>query len=148
MLKAQALARVRAGEVERYPGVIARGIIGRRSYKQDTKKKQTEEQREARHDLLRAIAGNNPIPRYGIRVDAPMSLGDDPGADHLDALLCAIQAAWAWTQRPKGFGAPNPLDPLDGWIADPTIHLLWQASKTPHHNRGGVQGQRASAHWA
>jgi hypothetical protein len=40
--------------VEAYPGVMARGIIGRRSYKQDTKKKQTEGQREARLELLRA----------------------------------------------------------------------------------------------
>ncbi|MCU7837958.1 MAG: DUF429 domain-containing protein [Candidatus Thiodiazotropha sp. (ex Troendleina suluensis)] len=109
--------------VEAYPGVLARGFIGRRSYKQDTKKKQTEEQREARQDLLRIITGDGPLSRYGIRVEAPMSLADDPGADHLDALLCAVQAAWAWTQRANGFGAPNPLDPLEGWIADPTITL-------------------------
>jgi len=35
--------------------------------------------------------------------------------------LCAIQAAWAWTKREDGYGEPNPVDPLEGWIADPTI---------------------------
>lgn len=39
----------------------------------------------------------------------------------LDALLCAIQAAWAWTQRDQGFGLPKHVDPLEGWIADPHV---------------------------
>jgi len=107
--------------VEAYPGVMARRIIGRRSYKQDTKSKQTEDQHEARRVLLRTITNGGPLPHYGIAVEAPMSLADDPGADHLDALLCAIQAAWAWTKREAGYGAPNHVDPLEGWIADPTI---------------------------
>lgn len=108
--------------VEAYPGVMARGLIGRRSYKQDTKSKQTENQHEARKDMLRAITNGDPLPHYGIEVEAPLSLADDPGADHLDALLCAIQAAWAWTKREDVYGAPNTVDPLEGWIADPTIH--------------------------
>jgi hypothetical protein len=41
--------------VEAYPGVLARQIIGRRSYKQDTRSKQTLEQAEARHDILVAL---------------------------------------------------------------------------------------------
>lgn len=54
-------------------------------------------------------------------VDRRYRLTNDPGAGHLDALLWAIQAAWAWPQREGGFGALNPLDTLKGWIADPTI---------------------------
>ena len=107
--------------VEAYPGVLARGLIGRRGYKQDTKKKRTEEQHQARIDLLTNILNGGALENYGVNVEAPISLAEDPGADTLDALLCAIQAAWAWTQRDSGFGAPNPLDPLEGWIADPTI---------------------------
>lgn len=107
--------------VEAYPGVMARGLIGRRGYKQDTKAKQTQEQRQAREDLLEMMTSGGILEDYGVQVDAPRSLADDPGADHLDALLCAVQAAWAWTQRESGFGAPNPLDPLEGWIADPTL---------------------------
>ena len=46
---------------------------------------------------------------------------DDPTGDRLDALLCAIQAAWAWGQRKSDFGTPNDLDTLEGWIADPSL---------------------------
>jgi len=56
---------------------------------------------------------------YGFAVEAPISLADDPSGDSLDALLCAIQAAWSWRQRHNGFGAPHNVDPLEGWIADP-----------------------------
>lgn len=106
--------------VEAYPGVLARRLIGRRSYKQDTKAKQTREQYDARKDLLNKITGTETEKLYGLTVTAPRSLADDPTGDHLDALLCAIQAAWAYTQRKNGYGAPNPTDPLEGWIADPS----------------------------
>ena len=33
----------------------------------------------------------------------------------------AIQAAWAWQNRAKGYGAKSPVDPLEGWIADPSL---------------------------
>ncbi len=107
--------------VEAYPGVLARHLIGRRSYKQDTKTKQTQEQYDARKDILRKIKNDGVLASHGIRIDAPDKLADDPGADHLDALLCAIQAAWAWKQRDHRFGVPNATDPLEGWIADPTL---------------------------
>ena len=107
--------------VEAYPGFLARSIIGRRSYKQDTKAKQTSDQHEARRKLLRSILSGITHPDYGIHVEAPTDLADDPGADHLDALLCAIQAAWAWTQRDNRYGAPNQIDHLEGWIADPAL---------------------------
>jgi hypothetical protein len=104
--------------VEAYPGILARSIIGRRSYKQDTIKKQTKEQYEARKDLLYEIIVGGVLKQYGVSVEASMSLANDPGGDHLDALLCGMQAAWAWTQRDDGFGAPDTSDPLEGWIAD------------------------------
>jgi Protein of unknown function (DUF429) len=107
--------------VEAYPGILARAIIGRRSYKQDTKAKQTAEQREMRKELLEKISNGAARPLYGLTVSAPMELADDPGADHLDALLCAIQAGWAWTRKKEGFGMPEGIDPLEGWIADPSI---------------------------
>ena len=58
---------------------------------------------------------------HGITVEAPDTLADDPSGDHLDAMLCAIQAAWTWTQRNNNYGLPDSLDPLEGWIADPGI---------------------------
>ncbi len=109
--------------VEAYPGVIARYFIGRRSYKQDAKKKQTEAQRIARVDLLRQLHGNKLRKTYGLMLNAPAALADDPSGDRIDALLCDIQAAWAWSKKDENFGAPDPLDPLEGWIADPTTRL-------------------------
>ena len=105
--------------VEAYPGVLARQLIGNRSYKQDTRKKQTSEQHTARLDLLDGIVNGRLHNRYGLRVKAQPELCEDPGGDHLDALLCAIQAAWAWQKGMDGFRAPNRVDPLEGWIADP-----------------------------
>jgi len=108
--------------VEAYPGVLARSLIGRRSYKQDTKSKQTPDQHEAREQLLEKVTGHSLLATHGLVVSAPKVLADDPGADHLDALLCAAQAGWAWLQRDKNFGASGEFDPLEGWIADPSLY--------------------------
>lgn len=107
--------------VEAYPGVLARRFIGRRSYKQDSRRKQTDEQRIARHDLLAALRDGGAYDGYGFSIEAPDMLCDDPGGDQLDALLCAIQAAWSWQGRETGFGAPTTLDVLERWIADPAL---------------------------
>jgi len=103
--------------VETYPGMLARNIIGRRSYKQDTKSKQTTQRHQARKNLLREIIDRATKPLYGFNVSVTMNLTADPGGDQLDALLCAIQAASAWRQRTNRFGMPENTDPLEGWIA-------------------------------
>jgi hypothetical protein len=108
--------------VEAYPGALARTLIGRRSYKQDTKSKQTQDQREARKELLEKITSRGILATHGLVVSAPRTLADDPGADHLDALLCAVQAAWVWVQRNNNFGVSGQIDPLEGWIADPSLY--------------------------
>lgn len=106
--------------VEAYPGVIARRLIGRRSYKNDTKNKQTVDQYLARQELFHKLElGSQEL--YGLTIKADPSLCEDPGADKLDALLCAVQAAWAWSQRETGYGAPKDPEELEGWIADPTL---------------------------
>ncbi|MDZ7829358.1 MAG: DUF429 domain-containing protein [Halofilum sp. (in: g-proteobacteria)] len=116
--------------VEAYPGVMARRLIGRRGYKNDTRRKQTPAQHAARREMLSMITRERALRDYAFRVEAPQSLADDPGGDHLDALLCAVQAAWAWTRRAEGFGAPDPMDPLEGWIADPSLS---HAAGRPRH---------------
>jgi hypothetical protein len=105
--------------VEAYPGLLARQLIGRRAYKQDSRAKQTTDQHEARAALLSAVLGGGLPPAYALSVKAPATLADDPGGDHLDALLCAVQAAWAWRQRDANFGVPRDTDPLEGAIAAP-----------------------------
>jgi hypothetical protein len=109
--------------VEAYPGGLARALIGRRSYKQDTRSKQTAAQAAARRNLLKNVTGDALQPLYGLSVEAPAELAEDPSGDQLDALLCAIQAAWAWTRRDQGFGLPEHVDPLEGWIADPHVRV-------------------------
>jgi len=107
--------------VEGYPGVLARHLIGRRSYKNDAKAKQTIALRQARHALLDALRGPPLVESHGLLVDAPDRLAEDPMADELDALVCAAQAAWAWTRRDHGFGQPPEGDPLEGWIAEASL---------------------------
>jgi hypothetical protein len=104
--------------VEAYPGILARRLIGRRPYKNDTRSKQTAARAQARQDLFQALSNGAAQSLYGLRISAPATLVQDPGGDALDALLCAIQAAWAWNRRDHGFGAPGDLDPQEGWIAD------------------------------
>ncbi len=116
--------------IEAYPGVLARQIINRRSYKQDTKKKQTTEQAKARRDLMTGLRGGYLREHYGIEIEAPDSLCEDPSGDHIDSLLCAIQAAWAWQRRACGYGAPSSIDSLEGWIADPTVSYDGEADTT------------------
>ena len=107
--------------VEAYPGVLARRLIGRASYKKDKLRKQTEKQRLARGVMLDHILSGQIEASYGLRVQAPKNLADDPSGDQLDALLCAIQAAWAWTMRDYGYGASFDADSLEGRIADPSL---------------------------
>jgi hypothetical protein len=106
--------------VEAYPGIVARNLIGRRSYKNDAKNKQTSDQHEARRAIFKALKAQSQ-QYFGFAIEASDSLCDDPGSDRLDALLCAVQAAWAWQQRDRRFGAPAIIDPLEGWIADPSV---------------------------
>ena len=107
--------------VESYPGVLARNLIGKLSYKSDTTKKQSLCHLQVRHRIIDNILNGDIYDRYGFCVKADKALCEDPSGDHLDALLCAIQAAWAWLMRRKNFGAPSDVDPLEGWIADPSL---------------------------
>lgn len=109
--------------LEAYPGVAARRLIGTASYKNDSPRKQTDEQQRARQQLFAGLTGEAGQRLYGLSIDAPPRLADDPGADDLDALICAVQAAWGYRQAGDNFGAPDNLDRLEGWIADPTLTM-------------------------
>ena len=107
--------------VEAYPGIAARQLIGRRGYKSDDRRQQTRERRAAREDLLGKLTGEPGRALYGFSIDAPARLARDPGADELDAFICAVQAAWALARADNGYGGPAPIDTLEGWIADPSL---------------------------
>jgi hypothetical protein len=111
--------------LEAYPGLMAKAVLGRRSYKSDEAAKQTPERLIARKDLVHALEmgearlGEKPL---GLRLKLSHAQRDalvaDAKGDTLDAALCMLQAAWALQQHQTGhpcYGLPA-CDPLEGWI--------------------------------
>ncbi|MDL2336681.1 MAG: DUF429 domain-containing protein, partial [Pseudomonadota bacterium] len=102
--------------VEGYPGLLAREVLGNRSYKSDDKAKQTPERLIARKDLVEALEQGRTRLALRLRLSHAQrdNLVADASGDRLDAVLCLLQAAWARAQ--PGFGRPADADPLEGWI--------------------------------
>jgi hypothetical protein len=107
--------------LEAYPGLLAREVLGNRSYKSDTRAKQTPERLIARKDLVNALELGQ--TRLGLRLKLTHAQRDalvaDASGDSLDAVLCLFQAAWAQQQCEQGaplYGLPPAMDPLEGWI--------------------------------
>jgi hypothetical protein len=101
--------------------MLAREVLGARSYKSDDKAKQTPERLIARKDLLMALELGQ--TRLGLRLKLSHAqhdaLVDDASGDSLDAALCLLQAAWAHQQHAAGaplYGLPPGMDSLEGWI--------------------------------
>jgi len=120
------LPGIRSGDnsrigLETYPGMLAREIIGHQSYKSDDKQKQTQERQLARQQLLKTLqAGKYSL---GLKLQANKALSnqmlEDASGDSLDAVICAVQAAWGVKQFNSGdpmYGLPHAMDPLEGWI--------------------------------
>jgi hypothetical protein len=102
---------------EAYPGFAARQIV-KGSYKNDARSKQTPQRTRARKAIVTAlVTTNNP---FGFPLSAPAqvlnSMVRDATGDRLDAVLCALQAAWAWQRRAENYGLPSRIDSLEGWI--------------------------------
>ena len=107
--------------LEAYPGLLARELIGARSYKNDDKAKQTPERLIARKDIVHALEMGQTRLQLRLKLSHAQrdELTDDASGDALDALLCMVQAAWAWQQHEAGnsrWGLPLEMDPLEGWI--------------------------------
>ena len=107
--------------LEAYPGLLAREILGNRSYKSDDRSKQTPERLIARKDLITALEAGQ--TRLGLRLKLTHAqrdaLADDAKGDVLDAVLCLVQAAWGSHKHAQGdllYGLPADMDPLEGWI--------------------------------
>jgi hypothetical protein len=119
--------------VEAYPAVVARRFLARASYKNDERKKQTTAHRAARETLVAGLESKTLKEAYGFTVAMDDSWREElirePVADALDSLLCAVQAAWAYTKRDENYGVPPECDPDEGWILDP--RLLEQPARQP-----------------
>lgn len=107
--------------LECYPGLLARAIT-RASYKNDARDKQTPARRAARRKIVATLEIG--APRLGVRVSFARPalrkrLVDDASGDSLDAVLCAMQAAWALTQ--PNYGLPQRVPRGEGWIVSATL---------------------------
>jgi hypothetical protein len=107
--------------LEAYPGLLAREILGNRSYKSDDKAKQTSDRLIARKDLITALEHGQTRLKLRLKLTHAQrdTLADDASGDSLDAVLCMLQAAWAKGQHDAGhgrYGLPKKVDALEGWI--------------------------------
>lgn len=107
--------------LEGYPGLLAREVLGSRSYKSDDKAKQTTDRLIARKDLIHALEMGQTRLQLRLKLTHAQrdALTDDAKGDSLDAVLCLMQAAWAQTRHEDGapdYGLPAGIDPLEGWI--------------------------------
>lgn len=107
--------------LEGYPGLLAREVLGKTSYKSDDKAKQTVDRLISRKDLITALEHGK--TRLNLRLKLTHAqrdaLVDDASGDALDAVLCLMQAAWAKGRHDAGaplYGLPADLDRLEGWI--------------------------------
>ena len=106
--------------LEAYPALVAECLGGTKSYKHDKHPQPSHE--VVRCKIVKALGASACRERYGVRVslDAAVSpdLISDPKADLLDAVLCAVQGAWA-SRQPR-FGIPPDCE-TEGWIVDPAL---------------------------
>ncbi|MFZ9183687.1 MAG: DUF429 domain-containing protein [Hylemonella sp.] len=104
--------------LEGYPGLLAREVLGSRSYKSDQRDKQTADRLIARKDLVTALEHGQTRLGLSLRLSHAQRdlLADDARGDALDAVLCLLQAAWAAQQGAPRYGLPTQFDPLEGWI--------------------------------
>ena len=102
--------------LEAYPGLLARELVGTRSYKSDEAARQTSERLVARMAIVDALEQGATRLKLRLLLDADQRelLINDASGDSLDAALCLLQAAWG-AQRPN-YGLPDAVDPLEGWI--------------------------------
>ena len=106
--------------LEAYPGLLAREILGHRSYKSDDVLKQTPERLIARKDVVTALEMGQTRLQLRLKLTHAQrdTLVGDASGDALDAVLCLVQAAWGWHRHCHGdirYGLPADMDPLEGW---------------------------------
>lgn len=104
--------------LEAYPAFAARPLIANASYKSDDTTRQKDPLRSAARAALVAGLCHAMHPQVGLRVEATpdvqAAMLQDASGDTVDAVLCALQAAWACGQ--PDWGLPRDMDGLEGWI--------------------------------
>jgi hypothetical protein len=109
--------------VEAYPRLVARALVGHGIYRDATPGGAHDACRASRAALLGTLAADDLYRHYGLELEGLAAyradLLQEPSGAALDAVMCAVQAAWAWSRREEDFGVPRHADSREGWIADP-----------------------------
>ena len=102
--------------LEAYPGLLVRKQLGlRASYRSDTRREHTPARRAVRAAVMAALKRGKPHGmRLGIGAALEKVVVADGSGDLLDAVICAVQAAWA-ALRPD-YGIPADAPAGEGWI--------------------------------
>jgi len=120
--------------VEGYPKLVAMKAVQRNPYKSERTTTRRPAEARARQRILNWLSSDEIRKHYGFTVVLADPVANDcksdARGDSLDAVLCAVQAAWAWTKRRDRYGVPyleRNIEELEGWIIDP--HTLLQYEK-------------------
>ncbi len=112
--------------LEAYPALVARRFA--ESYKSEAK--DTSQKKSARKRIVSGILSSHLKTEFGFSVNITDSIRtemqNDCKGDSLDAVLCSLQAAWAWQQGKPNYGIPTgnkSLTHSEGWIVDPSLKL-------------------------
>lgn len=127
--------------LEAYPALAARRFVD--SYKSDAR--DTPAKKSARRKIIAGISGSEFKSEFGFSIELgpslPQEMLNDSKGDCLDAVLCSLQAAWAWQQGKPDYGIPESsrnLTRSEGWIIDPSLHLA-PLSSSPKGRKSSAQ---------
>ena len=109
---------------EGYPALVAEKFGHRRGYKAATAAQQTRAQHDARRTILAGLCSPERLRHhYGLALDLGgaerRACLEDGSGDRLDALLAAVQGAWAYRQgRRRRYGLPREIDRVNNaWVS-------------------------------
>ena len=110
--------------VEAYPKLVAARYSSGAKYKAESEGGQTAEMKRTRKMILAGLTQHS-LRDYGFHVKTARDVREaavvNPTGDVLDAVLCAVQAAWSARQTDPRDGIPTDCDPCEGWIVDPAL---------------------------
>jgi hypothetical protein len=110
--------------VEAYPSLVAQKVLGKEPYKTGRSASAPEALRDVRRRLLEHVRAGALSKEYGVQLELSDGLAqacvEDGSGDCLDAVLCAVQAAWGWMNSEHNYGLPRGAE-SEGWIADPAL---------------------------
>ncbi len=114
---------------EGYPALLARRW-SKVPYKTDTPKSASQNHQQSRKDIIKGLLRDTFTAEFGFKLilkpdQSELLLADSRG-DYLDALLCAVEASWAYLQGAPDYGLSKALSTLEqaqvsqeGWIIFP-----------------------------